>query len=417
MATLGTNYGNTIHYSDTHGTSIGACNIIGCTRIDKSDTAPYLRYCTAAAFNNKDILCTFSTNCSDYEILQCGTHSFTAGFGNSATGVVSVAIGECTSASGNNSVAMGNCSIASGPASVAMGCNTCASGPTSFAIGQQNCAQSNYSIATGGLTCATGMFTISAGFSVATCSDYDFTMGNGGPKIRLQMCTGCGYFNAGTAASGADYAEMFHSTDSKCIPKGRFVSFKQSSNCVCPGCNDIIGITSATPSVMGDAAPTEWKGKYLRNEIGELIRENQNITKEFTIHGDIDISNNSTFIDQIYIDNLVTPKNEIQFKLIKEDKEKKEYIVKGTYKINGWVLNPDYDPDKEYIIRADRPEWNEIGLLGKLWVKKVNPDEELKIGEYVTSDENGLAVKSTRNAKNSYRIYDIGKEYVKVFFK
>ena len=33
-------------------------------------------------------------------------------------------------------------------------------------------------------------------------------------------------------------------------------------------------------------------------------------------------------------------------------------------------LNPDYDPNQSYISRADRPEWDVVGLLGKLRMHK-----------------------------------------------
>ncbi len=39
-------------------------------------------------------------------------------------------------------------------------------------------------------------------------------------------------------------------------------------------------------------------------------------------------------------------------------------------------LNPDYDESAEYIPREKRPEWNCVGLLGKLPLRKGQPVAE-----------------------------------------
>ncbi|UWQ64533.1 hypothetical protein K3723_07575 [Leisingera caerulea] len=36
-------------------------------------------------------------------------------------------------------------------------------------------------------------------------------------------------------------------------------------------------------------------------------------------------------------------------------------------------LNPEYDPSYEYVPRADRPEWDTVGLMGKLRLRKGQP--------------------------------------------
>jgi hypothetical protein len=37
------------------------------------------------------------------------------------------------------------------------------------------------------------------------------------------------------------------------------------------------------------------------------------------------------------------------------------------------VPNPDYKPDRDYVPRAERPEWAAIGLVGKLRLRKGQP--------------------------------------------
>ena len=440
MARLGM-CGGTIHNSsDTHGTVIGKSNVIGqSARIDKSCTGYYIRYCTAAAFTNKELACTLNSCCTSLEIVQPGTHSLASGYGTTASGRVATAMGSGNVASGDTAIAMGYGTCASGHVATAMGYCTCATGPYSTAMGYGTCATGSYSTATGqytgassyyatasgvhtlasgygstamgNTTCAAGSYSTAMGYCTTASGSYDFTMGHNGPKARIQMCTGKGYFNGGTSGSGADYAEMFHSVDAECIPKAKFVSFKECSDCVCPGCNDIVGITSVSPSVMGDAAPTEWAGKYLKDEIGQLLRADKEVSEDITVRTE-DIDDKDTFKAQVTLDNLV---GDWAYKVLSSNEG--EHKITVTYTQNDLVLNPDYDPDTKYVLREDRPEWNEIGLVGKLWVEKADKDGTFNVGDYVTSDENGLAVPSTKDKEYAYRVLEVAVDHIKVYFK
>ena len=342
-----------------------------------------------------------------------------------ASGRVSTALGQCTIASECYTTAMGKCTIASGYVSTAMGCGTTASayyataigvGTTAStlsatALGYQTTASGLASTSLGEETVACGGFSVAMGLLVTATDTFDFTMGCCGAKARIQMCTGVGYFNGGTQGSGADYAEMFQSVDGACIPKAKFVSFKECSDCVCPGCNDIVGITSVSPSVMGDAAPTEWVGKYLKDEIGQLLRADQEFSEDFTVHTE-DIDDKDTFKDQIHLEN---PIGDWTYEVLSSEDD--EHKITVTYTKNDLILNPDYDPDTEYVLREDRPEWNEIGLVGKLWVEKADKDGTFNVGDYVTSDEDGLAVPSTKGEAYAYRILEVATDHIKIYFK
>jgi hypothetical protein len=60
------------------------------------------------------------------------------------------------------------------------------------------------------------------------------------------------------------------------------------------------------------------------------------------------------------------------------------YNEDGTPQLNKYgkpartkKINPDYDPNAEYVQRKDRPEWATVGLLGKVYLRKglpVNPN-------------------------------------------
>jgi len=79
--------------------------------------------------------------------------------------------------------------------------------------------------------------------------------------------------------------------------------------------NDIIGVVSATATVTGSAAAFDWNKKYLKDDF------EQNIS---------DASGNP-------------------------------------------ILNPDFDESVTYRPRSERPEWDPIGLYGKLIVRNESP--------------------------------------------
>jgi hypothetical protein len=50
-------------------------------------------------------------------------------------------------------------------------------------------------------------------------------------------------------------------------------------------------------------------------------------------------------------------------------------------------LNPEYDESQEYIPREQRPEWNCVGLLGQLRLRKGQPVADSWIKMRDISDE------------------------------
>jgi hypothetical protein len=126
---------------------------------------------------------------------------------------------------------------------------------------------------------------------------------------------------------GADYAEYFEWSDSNPNTEDR-----RGISVVLDGDKireaqvgeDPIGVISGNPSIVGDAAWNKWNGKYLRDEFGTYIQEDYEVEDE----------DGNTVIQQ----------------------RRK--------------LNPAYDPDVEYVSRENRPEWDCVGLMGKLRISK-----------------------------------------------
>ena len=76
-------------------------------------------------------------------------------------------------------------------------------------------------------------------------------------------------------------------------------------------------------------------------------------------------------------------------------------------------LNPEYDPDKEYINRENRKEWDTVGLLGKLYV---NDDGSCKVGGYADVSSNGIV--TATNEKGNMRVMKrITDNIIQVLYK
>ena len=114
---------------------------------------------------------------------------------------------------------------------------------------------------------------------------------------------------------GADYAEYFEWSDgnpTEADRRGISVVLDGDKIREAQAGEDPIGVISGNPSIVGDAAWNKWSGKYLRDEFGTYLLDESG------------------------------------------DRQ----------------LNPAYDPDVEYTPREQRPEWDCVGLMGKLRIRK-----------------------------------------------
>jgi hypothetical protein len=141
---------------------------------------------------------------------------------------------------------------------------------------------------------------------------------------------GQAYADGSWNGGGADYAEYFEWTDGNIDEEDRRgISVVLDGEKIRPAVDgeDPIGVISGNPSVVGDAAWNKWNGKYLRDDFGTYIQEDYEVEDE----------DGNTIIQQ----------------------RRK--------------LNPDYDPDQEYVSREERHEWDCVGLMGKLRIRKGQP--------------------------------------------
>lgn len=283
--------------------------------------------------------------------------------------VNNIATGYYSHTEGLSAVAVGDFSHAEGIYTYAMGACSHAEGETTVAEGNSSHAEGRYTIASGGSSHAEGYYTkalanqhaqghyndetkATAGSTSGTTGTA-FVIGNGTSSaksnaIRMtyegQMICKKSY-----STSGADYAEYFEWADGNTEHEDRvgyFVTFEDGE--FIRKANEgeyLLGIVSGNPAVLGNHDEC-WQGQ---NEMDEWNR-------------------------YIYVTETAT------------DERTGETHEYKTYK-----LNPNYDATKEYIPRADRPEWDAIGMIGVL---SVRDDGTCKRNGYCKVADGGIATHS-----------------------
>jgi len=161
--------------------------------------------------------------------------------------------------------------------------------------------------------------------------------------------------------TGEWYAESFETADGKTIEPGYFVTFDGAGDKIRKAdASDgyILGVASATPCVVGDAAELHWKKKYLTDQWGRVQYE------------------------EVFIE---------------EETDEQGNIIIPAHTDTRAVINPEWDPEEVYVPRSRRPEWITIGLLGKLLLRD---DGTCKAGGYCQPGTGGAA----RAADTGYRV-------------
>ncbi len=247
--------------------------------------------------------------------------------------------------------------------------------------------------------------------------------GNLGDKEFQLGGDGLGTSDLGWQGGGADYAEYFEWLDGNPngeVRTGMAVVLEGDKIRPAQEGETPIGVISANPSVIGDGDIDRWKGKYLRDDFGAYIWEDyetiswtetvtetvqeqateaQEVTREV-----IEVVNGKA-IKRTITETVQVPlfdefplededgnalgihreprMIEVQKQTTKDEKrsyasdevpegvtvpEDAERVTQQRRK-----LNPAYDPSQPYVPRAERPEWDMVGLMGKLRLRKGQP--------------------------------------------
>ena len=325
---------------------------------------------------------------------QMGSHA--EGYQTKATGHYAHAEGKETTA-GENAHAEGRYTQATGIAH-AEGESTKASGTGSHAEGYHTTASGSFSHAEGKGTIALGGQHAQGCFNdenIAT-DNYSgtgtaFVIGNGANAssksnaFRVQS-DGAVYAKSAYNATGADYAEFFEWADgnpSNEDRRGYFVTFDEDKpNMIRKAKTDeyILGIISGNPCVVGNSDES-WLGRYMMDDFGSFIYEDKEI-------------------EEIYRDD--------------SGEEKTRIIIVKFYK-----ENPAYDPERQYSPRAERQEWEYVGMTGVL---PIRDDGTCVIGGYCKCDKNGIATFASNTElhinKFIYRVIErVNENIIKVVLK
>lgn len=301
-----------------------------------------------------------------YSIEATGEGSFAVGQASSdsqslkATGIASFAQGRGTQATGFGSVAHGYKSTASGNYATANGFVTKASSPNQFVTGKRNIEDSS--------------------------EQYSFIIGNGTSDTALSNAYSLDWQGNGTFAgtvsssSGADYAEYFEWKDGNPNNEDRvgyIVTLDGDKIVKANTGDDVLGICSGTAMVLGDSAEWNWSKRYLTDDFGRIIYEDYDVEHEAIYNPDGEL------IEEAWTEHIHAPKQ-----------------------------NPEYDASRAYIKRADRPEWQIIGMMGKIYVR----DDGTCVVNGYADVKDGIATKA--NGKTNMRVMErVTDNIVRVLMK
>lgn len=330
---------------------------------------------TAEGYNT-----TASGNSSHAEGYFTVTGQFTAhaeGRETTANAESAHAEGCATKASGHTAHAEGNGTTASGDRTHAEGSGTTASG---YASHTQNCS----TIASSWAQTAMGYCNVPYDAGTYGITSY-LIIGNGTEEARSNAFRvhndGSVFGKASYQTSGADYAEYFEMLGGDPGDedmRGYFVTLSGDRiRKADPGDGYILGIISANPVVLGNSDPDNWHRRFLKDEFGCYIK--RPVTERICTGMD-------EAGDEVY-----------------------EEVTHMSY-----VLDPEFDEtkDPEYMPRADRPEWQPVGMLGQLIVRD---DGTCGVDGYCKVAEGGIA---TRADGPGWRVIKrVNDHLVKVIFR
>ncbi len=215
-------------------------------------------------------------------------------------------------------------------------------------------------------------------------------------KVRIQS-DGQAYTDGAWNNSPADYAEYFEWEDGNPADEDRRglpVVLVQDGKIRVATAEDnienIIGVISAHPAFIGDAAELAWHGLYEKDEFGAPVKEDELWLiwkKEYK---------DGLPINQPKIDDPDTWDTCEGFPLSHLEDIKAKMAAGVDTGIPQWaidqnvivnkpkqIVSSSYDSTQVYIPRSKRKEWDTVGLIGKLPVVKGNPvgSRWIKMGE------------------------------------
>lgn len=216
-------------------------------------------------------------------------------------------------------------------------------------------------------------------------SDYGDTLNSNSITRGNAVCIdldGNMHIKGSLLSYGEDYAEYEEWQDGNIENedrRGLFVTLIDDKIKLANKNDEIWGIVSANPSVIGGGDNYEWKGKYLKDIFGTVLFEELKVP--------ITISE-KRLLKEAYTD-ATGIEHDAQFEYVEIETDELKVIKKP-------ILNPDFDDKLEYIPRKKRPEHALIAYLGKLIVVD---DGTCQVNKYCTCADGGIATHSDTETK------------------
>lgn len=283
-----------------------------------------------------------------------GLHSHAEGTASHAEGLLTHTIGPFSHAEGSKTKATGHSSHSEGSETTAGGSYSHAEGKHTIALGEAAHAEGTATIANGFSSHAEGMHTSTAQFAGshimgrfgAAEEPYSWFIANGtndtDHNIGAKWLAHNGEMyieGASYNASGTDFAQMFETEDNKPIDVGYFVTFSNEEKIRIATSNDsfLLGVSSATPAIIGNSGALNWKKRYETDNFG-----------------------------------------------------RRKYTKTATQEIQP-LLNTNWNPACKYIARKDRAEWIPVGLIGQILVRD---DGTCDTHGFCRPNDDGIATKA-----------------------
>ena len=170
------------------------------------------------------------------------------------------------------------------------------------------------------------------------------------------------------SGGGVDYAEYFEWKDGNSSNEDRVgLTVKLDGNKIVlssdsDNASDILGVISGKPAVEGGAADLKWNSKFLVDDFNRYIWE------EYTATVWTEVKTNSIGVKSE--NHIMYESDRIPSDVTVPSDAKVVSVDDKGAKLMRRKLNPDYDESKTYVPRRDREEWDAVGLLGQLRMKK-----------------------------------------------
>ncbi len=168
--------------------------------------------------------------------------------------------------------------------------------------------------------------------------------------------TGAVYADGAISANNGDYADYFEWEDGNPTKEDRkgvtVVTVNEKIRPAEKG-EHPIGVVSRLAVMIGNMGWNVWEGKYLKDDYGAYVYKT---------------------VEKIsWTEKLKGEKKRHLYSVDKVPKDVTVPVAAERFKVREKVLNENYNPRRKYVPRKERPEWDPIGFIGRVRIKKGQP--------------------------------------------